>query len=165
MDTPRPSQFRVEKRRLPAVLTLANGESIRGCFFVAEASARHSGPERVGDVLNAEAGFFPFEIGRAAGTEVASTALFNRSHVVMVGLGENEAGEPAYGIVTRRVVSLLLSIGRRVVGAVQVYLPEGRDRLSDWAQHGERFRYLETPEGTTLVNVEHIVEARESAEA
>ena len=162
MDTPRPSEFRVEKRRAHAVLTLSNGQTARGCFFLADGSARHTGPELVSDVLNADPGFFPFEVHGPEGT---GTTLIHRSHVVLAALGDNEAGAPGYGIVTRRVVSLLLSIGRRVTGAVHVDRPEGRDRLSDWAQHGERFRYLETTEGTSLVNVDHIVEARETTEA
>ena len=49
---------------------------------------------------------------------------------------------------TRRVVGLRLSNGRRVVGTVRVYRPEGRNRLSDWARHPEHFRYVETGETT-----------------
>ena len=55
------SQFRVEKRRAEAEVTLASGESRRGCFFLSSSSAVHAGPERVKDVLNFESGFFPFE--------------------------------------------------------------------------------------------------------
>ena len=135
---------------------------MRGCFFVAGGSARHVGPERVGDVLNAETGFFPFEIHEAERTH---TVLFQRNHVVMVALADNEARrEPGYGVATRRLVSLLLSSGRQVVGAVRVYQPQGRDRLSDWAQSGERFRYVETTAATLIVNIDHVVEAREVAE-
>ena len=163
METPAPSKFRVEKRRAQAVLTLSSGQSTRGCFFVGDGCARHTGPERVADVLNAESGFFPFETEEAG---VTTTVLLNRRHVLLVALdGDAATSEPAYGLVTRRVVSLLLSNGQRLTGAVLVYRPEGRDRLSDWAQHGERFRYIETAEGTTLVNVDHVVEAREASEA
>ena len=157
-----PSEFRVEKQRAIAVLTLSSGETRPGCFFVAGGSARHAGPELVGDLLNAEDGFFPFEVDEAGGPR---TVLFQRAHVVMAALPENEASrEPGYSVATRRVVSLVLSSGRRVVGAVRVYRPEGRDRLSDWAHHGERFRYVETTDATIIVNVDHVVEAREVTE-
>jgi hypothetical protein len=42
-----------------------------------------------------------------------------------------------------------------------VYRPAGRDRLSDWARHGPRFRYVEGERATFLVNVDHIVDARD----
>jgi len=44
---------------------------------------------------------------------------------------------------------------------VRVYRPEGRDRLSDWSRHGDQFRYIESSDATFIVNVAHIVEARE----
>lgn len=153
------SEFRVEKYRAEAILALSNGRTVAGCFFVASGSARHAGRERVGDLLNSEAAFFPFEIG--AGDEV-ETVLFHRAHIVMVVLSENEARrDPGYSIAPPRAVSLLLSSGERVIGDVRVYRPEGRDRLSDWACHGERFRYVETSEATIIVNFDHVLEARE----
>ncbi len=153
------SEYRVEKQRAPAILTLSSGQTRHGCFFVAGGSARHAGPERVGELLNADDGFFPFEVDEPGGPRAV---LFQRDHVVMAVLSENEASrEPGYSVATRRVVSLLLSNGRRVVGAVRVYRPEGRDRLSDWAHYGERFRYVETAGETIVVNVDHVVEAQE----
>src|ERR1700733_8193275 len=150
------SEFRVEKQRADAVLTLTGGESTRGYFFVAGGSARHAGPERVGDLLNSEAGFFPFEIHDSAGIR---TELFNRRHVVMAAIGENEASrDPGYGVATRRVVSILLSNGHRVTGAIRVYKPEGRDRLSDWARDPEIFRYVESGDTTLIVNMAHVIE-------
>jgi hypothetical protein len=126
---------------------------------VAGASARHLGPESVGDLLNADMGFLPFEADDPDGP---LTVLLNRSHIVMVTLAENEAArEPAYNVAMRRTVLLTLSNGTRIAGCVSVYRPAGRDRLSDWAQNGDRFRYVELPEATVIVNVDHIVEARE----
>jgi hypothetical protein len=153
------SEFRVEKQRAAAVLTLSSGESMHGCFFVGGGSARHAGPERVSDVLNAETGFFPFEVHDADG---ARTLLFNRNHVVMVALAEDEARrDPGYSLATRRVVSVILSSGRLVRGAVRVYRPEGHNRLSDWARHSEMFRYVEAPDTTLIVNTAHIIAINE----
>jgi hypothetical protein len=154
-----PSEFRIEKQRANAVLTLSSGQSTRGCFFTAGGSARHAGPERVGDLLNSETGFFPFEVHGADGNR---TVLFNRSHVVVVVVEDNEASrDPGYSVATRRVVSVLLSSGQRVVGAVRVYQPEGHDRLSDWARHPEAFQYVETAEATFIVNMAHIIDVHE----
>ena len=53
--------FWVEKRREAADVTLVTGATLAGVFFLAGSSQLHAGPERVGDVLNFEPGFFPFE--------------------------------------------------------------------------------------------------------
>jgi hypothetical protein len=154
-----PSQFQFEKRRIEGVLTLSSGDLVPGYFFTAAGITRHDGPERVGDLLNFEAGFFPFEVRDETG---ARTVLFNRVHVVTVALSENEASQdPGYQVATQRVVSLLLSTGQRLTGAVRVYRPEGRDRLSDWTKQPEIFRYIENGDRTLIVNAAHIVELSE----
>ena len=158
-----PSEYRVEKRRADATVTLSSGTAERGCFFLASSSTHHDGPERVADLLNSETGFFPFEIHDRDGVR---TVLYHRSHVVFVAIAEDEATlDPGYGVATRRVVSVLLSNGARITGAVRVYRPEGRDRLSDWARQPETFRYIETGDATIVVNFAHIVEVSEVAES
>lgn len=91
------------------------------------------------------------------------TVLLHRSQVRTVALeGHDESRrDPGYEVATERRVSMLLSDGHRVDGAVRVYRPPGRDRLSDWARAPEAFRYLETRDGTLIVNVAHIIEVFE----
>jgi hypothetical protein len=159
------SEFRVEKRRAEAALTLTTGTTIRGCFFLADSRASHGGPERVADLLNAEIGFFPFGLH---GDRAPSTVLYNRTQLVLVTLLENtiEAQlDPGYSVATERGVRMLLSNGETVQGRVRVYRPTGRDRLSDYARLPETFRYVETEDATLIVNSAHIVELRETSEA
>jgi hypothetical protein len=159
------SEFRIEKRRAEATLTLATGTTVSGCFFLAASNASHSGPERVADLLNAESGFFPFELGDSSSPY---TVLYNRGQLVLVSLaGETVEAQldPGYSVATERHVRILLSNGRSLEGKVRVYRPSGRDRLSDYARAPEVFRYVETAEGTVIVNAEHIVELRETTEA
>ena len=157
------SEFRIEKRRAEASLTLSNGTVARGWFFLAGSRASLSGPERVADVLNAEGGFFPFEVSDEAGSH---TVVYNSSQVVEVTL-LGDAGEaqrdPGYALATERHVEILLSTGHTVAGRVRIYRPEGRDRLSDYARVHEMFRYVETAEATLLLNSAHIVEFRETS--
>ena len=147
------SEFRVEKRRETAELTLITGATIQGVFFLAGSSQLHAGPERIGDVMNQEAGFFPFETG-------GETMLVNRAHVLKVALptklieAQLDAG---YDVATRRNVKVLLTTGETITGHVVVYRPPGRDRLSDYAHLDERFRYVELPDRTLLINSAHIV--------
>lgn len=154
------SQFRVEKQRAEAELTLASGESRRGCFFLARGSASHAGPERVKDVLNFEPGFFPFEVAEPPGT-----VLVNRTHLVTVRLidGADEAQlDSGYDVAVVREVVMRLSNRIVLRGAVRVYRPPGSDRLSDYARSTELFRYVENTEGIYIVNSAHIVELSET---
>lgn len=145
------SAYRFEKRRVEATISLVGGDSVRGSFFVAS--------ERVGDLLNQESGFFPFEIQTAGGSR---TVLYNCANLITATLSENEAArDPGYAVARRSDVWMLLADGRRLRGVVRVYRPEGHDRLSDWARQPEKFRYVDTDEGTLLVNVAHIVAVTE----
>lgn len=78
--------------------------------------------------------------------------------------GEARTG-PGYDVATVRIVTMLLSNGARLRGAVRVYRPQGRDRLSDFARAGEVFRYLEAEGATYLINVGHLLELSEETSA
>jgi hypothetical protein len=150
------SQFRVEKHRVQAELTLSTDELLSGSFFLAGSSATHPGPERVRDLLNSETGFFPFETAPSA-----ETVLVNRRHLVcvrLVGAIEEARLASGYDVATVRRVSMKLSNRLELRGTVRVYLPEGRDRLSDYARSTEHFRYLESSDGTFVINTDHIVQ-------
>lgn len=150
------SQFRVEKRRAEAELTLSSGETRRGCFFLAASRPSRTGPERVKDVLNGETGFFPFETGEPAGT-----ILVNRSHLVAVRLIE-AAGDvyrdSGHDVAKVHEVALRLTSRQILRGTVRVHRPAGLDRLSDDARGGEPFRYVENADGTYIVNSAHVIE-------
>jgi hypothetical protein len=139
---------------------LSNGVSVSGYFFVSSTSRTHDGPECVGDVLNSESGFFPFQL---KGLRAGSTVLYNRDHVISVELADrNEVHrDPGYAVATERVVSMLLTNGTRLRGTVRVFRPQGRDRLSDFARGDETFRYLEAKNATYLVNIRQVLELAE----
>jgi hypothetical protein len=155
------SELRVEKARAEAIVTLSNGDSVHGWFFVSGGSPRHTGPERVGDLLNAEEGFLPFETDEHGPVR---TVLYHRQHIVTVGLGMNAEArlDSGYDVARERRLSLKLSNGKRLVGKVRVQRPEPQVRLSDWARSTEPFRYVETGGGTFLVNTAYIVEVHEA---
>ena len=158
------SEFRVEKSRVEATLTLSNGTIVHGCFFTSRNSRTHTGPEGVRDVLNSETGFFPFDTLRADGSH---TILYNRDHVIFASIADTHEPrrDPGYDVATQRIVTMLMSNGTRLHGAVRVFCPEGRDRLSDFARAGETFRYLESEHDTYIINVHHVVELSEEIPA
>ena len=153
------SQFRVEKRRTEAELTLSNGETRCGCFFLAGATVTAPNAERAIDLLNAEAGFFPFETCNGA-----DTILVNRDHVVLARLKDRMSEallDPDYEVATVRRVVITLTNRMVLRGSVRVYCPAGHDRLSDYARTSQMFRYVENSDGTLVVNSAHIVELSE----
>ena len=94
--------------------------------------------------------------------------LVNRRHLVvarLVGASEEARLASGYDVATVRQVSMKLSNRVELRGTVRVYLPEGRDRLSDYARSPEHFRYLENPDGTFVINTDHIVQLSDLPEA
>ena len=153
------SQFRVEKRRVEATLTLTTGQRVRGYFFLGDTSMAGEGPERADDLLNSTPGFFPFERLDGAFPRIV---LYNTAHISLASVPRDAAQEvPGYEVATVRTVSLLLSSGEQVSGDIRVYLPQGRDRVSDWTRDPAVFRYLETAKATLLVNIRHVAEVIE----
>jgi hypothetical protein len=147
------SEYWIEKRREAADVTLVTGATISGVFFLSGSSQLHTGPERLGDLLNFETGFLPFESN-------GETALINRAHVVKVALPTQiiEAQlDSGYDVATRRHVKVLLTTGEAITGHVAIFRPPGHDRLSDYAHIDERFRYVELADRTLLINSAHIV--------
>ena len=160
MSTHLERELRVEKRRSEAIIRLTTGETVSGNFFTGDGSARHAGPERIGDLLNADSGFFPFEVLGESGPR---TMIYNRAHVVIVTVSNDEPSQdPGYNVATRRTVCMRVSTGERLAGAICVYRPEGHNRLSDWSKSRDQFHYLETETSTFLVNSAHIVEVSEA---
>ncbi len=154
------SEFRVEKLRAGATLTLSNGTSVHGHFFISGNSRTHAGPEAVRDVLNAEVGFLPFDVQRPAGS---MTILYNRDHIVFVALEDKDEPrrDPGYDVAIEKIVTMLMSNGTRLRGAVRVFRPHGSDRLSDFSRAADAFRYLEAENATYIINVHHLIELAE----
>ena len=121
-------------------------------FFLAGSSQVHSGPERVGDLLNTETGFFPFEFR-------GETTLINRAHVLKVSLPPRSSRRSSTPATTSRragTVNALLTTGETITGHVVVFRPAGHERLSDYARMDEPFG-SRAPDRTLLVNSAHIV--------
>ena len=132
---------------------------MQGYFFIAGNSRTHPGPETVRDVLNSEPGFFPFD---ACGAD-ATTILYNRDHLVLAELQDRDEPRrnPGYDVAVEKIVTVLMSNGIRLRGAVRVFGPLGIDRLSDFARAQETFRYVEAATATYIINVHHVVELAE----
>lgn len=154
-------EYQVKKEHhASGVVRLSTGSSIRGRFYLSGVTTEHSGPERVGDLLNREDRFFPFEVEPQAGGST-HTSLLARHYVLYVKLdGHSSRGEGEAGLAmaSTKFVSLLLSNGERLRGEIYYAMPAGKERLSDIASAPERFRYFGSKDALSLVNFEHVVE-------
>lgn len=146
----------MDKRRVEATLTLTTGPTVHGSFFLGDTSVAGDGPERVDDLLNHTSRFFPFERHEDGQSTVV---LYSVDHLTLVTLFHDAAREvPGYEVARVRHVALILTGGDRVVGRIRVYQPDGRNRVSDWSHEPAMFRFLETDQGTLLININHVIE-------
>ena len=107
----RHSEFRVEKSRAEATLTLSNGTSVHGCFFIAGNSRTHVGPERVEG--RAEQRDRIFSVRRAARRRVAHRALQPRPSSCSWS-SPTQTSRAAIRVTTsqlERIVTMLMSNG------------------------------------------------------
>ena len=153
-------EFRIEKQQARAQLTLSTGRTVRGRFFLSGTAATHAGAERIDDVMNTTARFFPFEL---EGVSEASPriALYSPAHIVFVQLQDptfDLRADASYNVAPRESASFLLSHGEHISGAVHIVSPKPAARLSDFTKLTEPFHYVETKDRTLLLNFAHVIE-------
>jgi hypothetical protein len=138
---------------------LSTGQEFSGVIQCNLHAAEHHGRERVKDVLNSAAALVPIW-----SVSDRSCALINKSYIEMLVLDEMDLAEPGDPDMTlHRDVALTLARGTELRGTMLVSTPPERSRTLDFLNRGERFFYLQTTEGERLINLEHVVIARDFA--
>jgi hypothetical protein len=140
--------YKVEKSRIPVIVTLGLEAELEGEIFVQGYAATHYGPERPGDVLNDPHDFFPLALS------AQETVLVNKSHVRAVA--ETSSSREDWRLVpgwAQQQVEIALAGGSRITGSVELAVPGDEPRMLDFlnASH-TRFLTLLTPSGTRFVN-------------
>ena len=149
------SEYRFEKRRAAAVVTMVGGEVARGSFFTPAIRPAATAENVSRTCSTPKRAFFP---SKWKAPTSRGPSCYNRSHLISAEIFDNEAGlDPDYAVASRRPVSILLSNGRRIEAFVRIASPAGRDRLSDWTRLPEVFRYVEFGDSILIVNAAHIV--------
>lgn len=153
-------EFHLEKRGLGVDVVLSNSTVVKGRIFLHSFAERHGGAERVEDVLNSDARFFPLAVHPGEGR----TLLINKERVLFVKVPAEPhrvaMGEP--GITTWAVqVSLDLVQGAPLQGVVYFLQPPGRDRTLDGLNQGQTFVCLVQETAFLYVNLRSVVLVRE----
>jgi hypothetical protein len=146
-------ELRVPKRRVGVEVVLPGGTARRVTVFLAEAAAGHAGPERVADLLNGTAEFFPV-VDEASG----GIAFLHRAAVALVRVRREHDGDDAEAetLPTEHDVELALTDGAVVRGLVSYVRPPDRARLVDVLNEPAPFLRLLEGEGVALVNKRHV---------
>jgi hypothetical protein len=155
-------EYRIEKRPVKVTVLTRAGSTVEGKFYLA-AGIYPEGEERISTLLNATEPFVPFDVGR----EAPKVTMLGRRHIVLayIPLGEGvRESEMENAVWMRMAVSITLSTGGRVAGDLHVPLHEGKERLSDAVNSGDRFRMIDTANGPAFVNLDHAVEVSRTSD-
>lgn len=151
--------FLVRKRDVSVRLTLSTGRVVSGTVQCSEHSEWHHGRERVKDVLNGEGEFMHlWGEGRSV--------LIHKAFIEQVELSESDlasANEP--DLTEHRDIDVLLASGAELSGTIFVSAPLGHTRTLDFLNRGERFYYLDSPQGTRIISLAHTVTVRDQKQS
>lgn len=128
--------LKVEKLPVEVTLIMLGGEELTGTIFLDMHSRHHGGPERMDDVLNSQTRFVPLVL------KDGRTVLLNRQRIITAHCGTRECSDYelyAQELLTDIKVTIRLSDGRTIAGAVRIELPREHARLSDLLNRPEDF--------------------------
>jgi hypothetical protein len=142
------NEYKIEKTRLPVVLTMVGGDRVTGDIFVQPYARYRPGRESAHDVFNGPEPYVPLATGPD------QTTLIAKDRVAEV---ESEAAmedDPANTVAARTAeIEVHMSNGTVRSGAIFLEVPLDRPRLLDFLnRHDRRFFTLHTPDGMRLIN-------------
>ncbi len=120
----------VETRQVE--LVLVNGDRISGEFFLQLQGMHLTGPQRVGEVLNAEESFLPLRIAD-------SVRLINLDQIVAVYTAAEGEFDPLLTLGEEHQIQVTPVVGESLQVKIHVNLPSGRNRAKDFLNQPKRF--------------------------
>lgn len=148
--------YRIEKSRIPVIVTLAHGEELAGDMFAQGYAALHYGPERPTDILNDPREYFPLALSDS------ETLLISKNSVREVNALSSSRDDwrllPAW---RQQRLEVRMTDGAVCSGTVDLAVPGESPRLIDYLNKmPDQFLAVLTSEGTRLVNRRFIVSVR-----
>jgi hypothetical protein len=128
-----------------------------GVLSLASATRSHDGPETILERLNATDRVIPFEA-----PDGRSVTLVTRLDLAWVaprpGTDTRLIGPGTFLVTRQENVRVRLEDGEQLEGVLQMELPEGFNRVSDFMNEPDDFFPLATPDGVYLVNKSRVRE-------
>ncbi|HEV8336662.1 MAG TPA: hypothetical protein VGR67_09615 [Candidatus Polarisedimenticolia bacterium] len=152
------SEYRIPKREVAAEVSLLGQPRNVVKLFLGDRAENHSGPEKPSDLLNGSRPFFP------AVEPPDRFVLLHRDSVTALSVeaevefpAEESSGGAEAEAVAKVLVELVLQDWTKVRGTVQFLMPEGRRRLIDFLNTGDRFLIVRADGLAHLINKRRIV--------
>ena len=128
--------LKVSKLPVEVTMIMLGGEELNGTIYLDMHSRHHAGTERMEDVVNSQTRFIPLILNDGR------TVLLNRLRIITGHCRQHEADEyeeMTQALLTDFKVTIRLSDGRTISGAIRTDLPKEHARLSDLLNRPEDF--------------------------
>lgn len=142
--------YRIETTRKAVILTMLNGEQLRGNVFIHFSSYRPFEFEDVSELFNADSPFLPLEL------ETSEVVLVAKERVAEVAACRSDAisdQAPSQGPIPTALLQIMLVGGEVRLGSIRLEAPPDRARVSDYLNAlKSRFLTLYTSNEARLIN-------------
>lgn len=144
----------IDKEIREVRFTLTDGREVRGEVFLNLFEARHSRPQRVGELLNDRDHFIPVRTGEG-------TVLLNVFGIVSARIPAEMEKDELMTLGERYTVRAVTSLGEELVADLYVNMPAGAQRVKDYLNQSLRFYTLFLPKHIVYVNRRHLLSVQD----
>src|SRR5688572_2298611 len=141
----------VHKHRAPVRVCLPGQDPIDGLFSLSPQSALHDGPETILELLNSPVRVIPFIVPAES-----SVLLLTRLNIdwAVAGHGIDPAlvCPKTFAITREESVHVTFNDSRSIDGLLQMEMPQGMNRASDFLNSADEFFPIRTRVGIVIVN-------------
>ncbi|WP_373048879.1 hypothetical protein [Vulgatibacter sp.] len=146
-------ELRVPKQRVEVEVLLPGGGTRKVAVFLSEFASGHAGGERLSDLLNGSAAFFP-----AVEEGSDEIAILNRTAIAVARVASSVERDIAseFTLPTEFEVEITLVDGSSLTGLISFVMPPERSRLIDFLNDGPPFFRVLQEDCVSLVNKRHV---------
>jgi len=149
----------VRKHQAPVRVCLPGQDPIDGILSLAPDSPYHAGPQTILELLNSQVRAIPFVL--QSSTDVLLLTRDNIDWAVAgSGVESSLMLSPPLAVTREENVLVTFSDGRAIDGLIQIELPEGMNRVSDFLNGPQDFFPLRTRIGTVFINKARVRDTR-----
>jgi hypothetical protein len=141
---------KVEKQTQKVVFGMSDRTRVKGEVFLGLYEARHTGPQKVGDLLKEKLSFLPVKTASKA-------VLLNVSQIVTVIVGSEFEKDDLMMLGKRYAVRIKTVLGKEIKGDIYVNLPEENLRVKDYFNQSMQFFTVFKPGTIIYINRQFIL--------
>jgi hypothetical protein len=123
---------KVVKQTQKVVFGMSDRSKVKGEVFLGLYEAHHTGPQKVGDLLNERLSFVPVKTAR-------KSILLNMSQIVTVTVDSEFEKDDLMTLGKRYAIRIKMTYGKEIKGDIFVNLPEETLRVKDYFNQSSQF--------------------------